>query len=89
MIFIKVPNSYNTFLKLIASHNQMMRMYTVAKLSKLVKLDLSNNHLMSIEGLRDLINLSSLNLSNNKIKVSVILPSNVKYISLRFFFSDY
>jgi len=55
-----------------------MRMYTVAKLSKLVKLDLSNNHLMSIEGLRDLINLSSLNLSNNKIKVSVILPSNIK-----------
>lgn len=67
----------------------MMRMYTVAKLSKLVKLDLSNNHLMSIEGLRDLINLSSLNLSNNKIKVSVIFPSNVKYISLWFFSSDY
>lgn len=48
----------------------MMRMYTVAKLTKLVKLDLSNNHLMSIEGLRDLINMTWLNLSNNKIKVN-------------------
>lgn len=47
----------------------MMRMYTVAKLTKIVKLDLSNNHLMSVEGLRDLISLSWLNLSNNKIKV--------------------
>lgn len=47
----------------------MMRMYTVAKLTKLVKLDLSDNHLMSIEGLRDLSNLTWLNLSNNKIKV--------------------
>jgi len=48
----------------------MMRMYTVAKLTKIVKLDLSDNHLMSIEGLRDLSNLTWLNLSNNKIKVS-------------------
>lgn len=48
----------------------MMRMYTVAKLMKIVKLDLSNNHLMSIEGLKDLIHLTWLNLSNNKIKVS-------------------
>jgi len=51
----------------------MMRMYTVAKLTKLVKLDLSYNNLISIEGLRDLINLSWLNLSNNKIKVSFIV----------------
>jgi Leucine-rich repeat (LRR) protein len=50
----------------------MMRMYTVAKLSKIVKLDLSNNHLMSIEGLRDLINLTWLDLSHNKIKVKFL-----------------
>lgn len=50
----------------------MMRMYTVAKLTKIVKLDLSNNHLMSIEGLKDLVHLIWLNLSNNKIKVSYI-----------------
>lgn len=51
----------------------MMRMYTVAKLIKIVKLDLSNNHLMSIEGLRDLSDLAYLNLSNNKIKASFLL----------------
>lgn len=64
------PNIELIFFKLIANHNQMMRMYTVAKLTKIVKLDLSDNHLMSIEGLRDLSNLTWLNLSNNKIKVS-------------------
>jgi len=51
----------------------MLRMYTVAKLTKIVKLDLSNNHLMSIEGLKDLIDLTWLNLSNNKIKVSKLI----------------
>jgi len=58
----------------------MMRMYTVSKLTKIVKLDLSNNHLMSIEGLRDLINLTWLNLSNNKIKVSLYLQFTIKCI---------
>lgn len=63
----------------------MMRMYTVAKLSKIVKLDLSNNHLMSIEGLRDLINLSWLDLSNNKIKVRFLFLSIYNIINVIFF----
>lgn len=58
----------------------MMRMYTVAKLSKIVKLDLSDNHLMSIEGLRDLSNLTWLNLSNNKIKVGFLSAINVSFL---------
>lgn len=63
----------------------MMRMYTVAKLSKIVKLDLSNNHLMSIEGLKDLTNLTWLNLSNNKIKVSFLILTIYNFNVLLFF----
>ena len=54
--------------QLSASHNQLVRMYGVARLYSLRHLNLSHNSIVSIEGLKDMKYLQHLNLAGNNIK---------------------
>ena len=64
-------------LQFSASHNQLVRMYGVARLYSLRVLNLSHNSIVSIEGLKDMKYLSHLNLAGNNIKNIEHLNANL------------
>ncbi len=63
--------------QLSASHNQLVRMYGVARLYSLRVLNLSHNAIVGIEGLKDLKYLTSLNLAGNNVKSIEHLGANI------------
>ncbi|PSN42828.1 hypothetical protein C0J52_14402 [Blattella germanica] len=61
-------DSYPILKKLSATHNQLLRMYGIARLHGITTLNLSHNSILTIEGLKDLVHLKWLCLAANNIK---------------------
>jgi centrosomal protein CEP97 len=59
--------------QLSVTHNQLLRMYGVARLHGLTTLNLAHNGILTIEGLKELVHLKWLCLAANSIKVYTIM----------------
>ncbi|XP_069676947.1 centrosomal protein of 97 kDa isoform X2 [Periplaneta americana] len=70
-------DSYPILKKLSVTHNQLLRMYGVARLHGLTTLNLSHNSILTIEGLKDLVHLKWLCLAANNIKTIEHLNTNI------------